>query len=178
MLSIRTAQQQDAAAIAQLHAQSWRVAYKGILSEAYLNDALDQDRLADWQQRFTAPQSDQLVIVVEDEQGILRGFACAYARFDREVGTLVENLHTHPAHKNSGIGRLMLSHIAKWSLELYPDDLLHLWVVTENTPAIGFYRRMGARSDMSAIWDAPGGAQVPELRFTWYQPAQLILPAV
>ena len=123
------------------------------------------------------PTPNQYVIVAEDQQNNLLGFSCAYARFDTEAGTLVENLHAHPAHKNTGIGRMLLSHVAEWSLQQFPDDLIHLWVVTENTPAIGFYKRMGARQDMSAMWDAPDGSMVPELRFTWYQPQQLIRAA-
>jgi GNAT superfamily N-acetyltransferase len=175
VLHIRTATPADAKAIAALHTASWRIAYRGILSDDYLQHELDQDRLSDWLQRLAAPLEGQLVIVAEDERHTLLGFACAYAGYDPEVGTLVENLHAHPEHKNAGTGRQLLSHLARWSLAQHPDDLMHLWVLTANTPAIGFYQRMGARSDMTAIWDAPGGTQVPELRFTWYQPADLII---
>ena len=174
MVRIRTATAADASAIATLHAQSWRIAYQGILTDQYLQQELEHDRQTDWQQRFSEPVPNQYVIVAEDAQDNLLGFSCAYAKFDPEVGTLVENLHAHPACKNRGIGRAMLSHLAQWSLNQYPNDLLHLWVVTENTAAIGFYRRMGARHDLSALWDAPGGIVVPELRFTWYQPQQLV----
>ena len=174
MVRIRTATSDDAEAIAKLHTQSWRIAYRGILSDHYLLHELDKDRLTDWQQRFSTPQPNQYVIVAEDEQNNLLGFSCAYSKFDPEAGTLVENLHAHPKHKNTGIGRMLLAHMAEWSLARFPDDLLHLWVVTENTPAIGFYKRMGARQDMSAMWDAPDGTMVPELRFTWYQPRQLL----
>jgi len=178
VVRIRTATAADAPAIATLHTQSWRIAYQGILTDQYLQQELDADRQNDWEQRFAEPLPNQHVIVAEDEQNNLVGFSCAYAKFDPEAGTLVENLHAHPAHKNAGIGRTLLSHIAQWSLAQYPDDLIHLWVVTENTPAIGFYKRMGARQDMSALWDAPGGIVVPELRFTWYQPQQLVSTAV
>lgn len=174
MVRIRTATAADAPAIATLHTQSWRIAYQGILTDQYLQQELDDDRQNDWERRFSEPLPNQHVIVAEDEHSNLLGFSCAYGKFDPEAGTLVENLHAHPAHKKAGIGRALLSHIADWSLTWYPDDLIHLWVVTENTAAISFYKRMGARQDMSALWDAPGGIVVPELRFTWYQPQQLV----
>jgi ribosomal protein S18 acetylase RimI-like enzyme len=176
-LTIRTAHAGDLASIAGLHATNWRLAYRGILSDRYLDHELEHDRLADWQGRFAAPAPGQFVIVAEDLHGTLLGFACAYGKNDPAAGTLVENLHAHPAFRNLGIGKAMLAHLAEWSMSRYPGDALHLWVLSANLPAIGFYQRMGAINDHSEIWDAPDGSRVPELRFTWYQPAKLISPA-
>jgi ribosomal protein S18 acetylase RimI-like enzyme len=176
LIRIRSANQGDATAIAALHAQSWRIAYRGILSDQYLQHDLDQDRCTDWQKRFANPEPNQYVIVAEDSDAPteLLGFACAYGQFDIEVGTLIENLHAHPQRKKSGIGRMLLRHIAQWSLDRYPDDAMHLWVLEQNTAAIGFYQHLGAVEDMQSIWDAPGGTEVPEFRYTWYKPAQLL----
>lgn len=176
MIQIRIATKADAAAIADLHARSWRLAYKGMLNDQYLLHELDTDRLVHWQKRFSEPESDQYVIIAEDPEqpASLLGFACALGRFDAEVGTLVDNLHAHPDFKKSGVGRLLLSRVAQWSLSRYPDALIHLWVVAQNSAAIGFYKHMGAVEDRQSTWDAPGGAQLPELRFTWHKPSQLI----
>ena len=176
MVQIRIATKADVAAIAELHTRSWRLAYKGMLSDQYLLHELDHDRLVHWQKRFAEPEPDQYVIVAEDDKQPtnLLGFACAFGHYDAEAGTLVDNLHAHPDHKKSGIGRLLLSEVARWSLNRYPDDLIHLWVVAQNSAAIGFYKHMGAIEDRQSIWDAPGGTQLPEFRFTWYNPSQLI----
>jgi len=176
VIRIRQASKDDAASIAQLHAKSWRLAYDGILSDDYLSQELDTDRLNDWTRRLSAPEKNQYVIVAEstDVPSGLVGFACAYGAFDEQVGTLLENLHAHPEHKKAGIGKLLLRQIALWNAQHYPDKFLHLWVLRKNKPAIGFYQHMGAVEDAEAIWDAPGGTLVPELRFTWYEPGKLI----
>ncbi len=176
MIRLRQAHRDDAASIAELHARSWRLAYQGLLSDAYLTRELDTDRLNDWTHRLNTPEKNQYVIVAESDEAPegLIGFACAYGAFDEQAGTLLENLHAHPEYKKTGIGKLLLRHIAQWNAHHYPGKLLHLWVLTKNTPAIGFYRHMGAVQDAEALWDAPGGTQVPELRFTWYEPGKLL----
>lgn len=177
-LHIRLAKSTDLKAIASLHATNWRLAYRGMLSDHYLDVELDHDRLTDWQQRFAEPPPQQYVVVAEDNHGELIGFACAYGQYDPDVGTLVENLHAHPAHRNTGIGKALLAHMASWSTTHFPGDAMHLWVLSANLPAIGFYQRMGAVADKSAIWDAPGGSRVPEMRFTWTRPDILVQESV
>ena len=173
-LTIRRAESTDLTAIATLHATNWRMTYRGMLSDHYLDVELDHDRLTDWQNRFAVPPPHQYVVVAEDDRRNLVGFACAYGRHDPEVGTLVENLHAHPTHRKAGIGKALLAHVASWSAENFPGDAMHLWVLRANVAAIGFYRHMGAVADQDAIWDAPGGGKVPELRFTWHNPSTLM----
>lgn len=173
-VQIRPATADDAHAIADLHAKSWRIAYRGILPDAYLDLDLEPDRQTDWQQRFSAPAQHQHVIVAEDRQGQLAGFACAYGAYDSDAGTLIENLHAHPDRKKSGVGKALLRELALWHLEHFRADPMHLWVVNDNTTAIAFYLHMGGVNDQSAIWDAPGGIAVPELRFTWRDPNRLV----
>ncbi len=176
MIRIRQANFQDAEAIASLHAQSWRLAYHNILDADYLRCTLDEDRLHDWLDRLGGHDDSQYVIVAEDVRNAntLAGFACAYGAYDHQVGTLLENLHAHPQHKKQGIGKMLLRQIATWSVHHFPQDALHLWVVAENHPAIGFYSHLGGIQDSADIWDAPGGNKVPELRFTWPDPSCLI----
>ena len=52
MVQFREADAQDAAAIAQLHAESWRSAYRGILSDDYLDNQVQSERASLWQSRF------------------------------------------------------------------------------------------------------------------------------
>jgi GNAT superfamily N-acetyltransferase len=176
-LHIRPATLADAETIAAFHALSWRNTYNGILSDRYLNEELDEDRLCDWRQRLQSPVSSQHVVVAQrsaDDAEVI-GFACAYGAFDKDAGTLLENLHAHPKHKQQGTGKLLLQHIARWSVAHYPDDALHLWVVEPNLAAIGFYRHMGAVEDAQALWDAPDGSSIPEIRYTWPDPTRLYI---
>jgi len=45
MVKIRFARLEDAQAIAELHAESWRYAYRGALSDEYLSGDIIADRL-------------------------------------------------------------------------------------------------------------------------------------
>lgn len=173
MINIRPATLADAEAIAALHALSWRSTYKNVLSDHYLDVELDEDRLRDWRQRLQSPTPDQYVIVAERAGTGIVGFACAFGKFDQEAGTLLENLHAHPMHKQKGLGKQLLQHIAGWTIAHYPTDPLHLWVVEPNVPAIGFYRHMGAVEDARAMWDAPDGSSIAEMRYIWRDPARL-----
>ena len=45
----------DAASVAALHAKSWRVAYRGILRDEFLDGDVVQNRVEVWEKRLTAP---------------------------------------------------------------------------------------------------------------------------
>ena len=69
---IRIAQQEDSVAIAAVHAASWRGSYRGILSDKYLNDELESERLSIWKQRLEFPKTNQYVTLAEQESQIVR----------------------------------------------------------------------------------------------------------
>ena len=51
-LRLRVAGRSDAAAIAALHADSWRRHYRGAYSDAFLDGDVHADRLAVWTEQF------------------------------------------------------------------------------------------------------------------------------
>ncbi len=51
-MKIREATAAEAATIASLHAESWRAAYRGILTDKFLDNDVHRERLALWQERF------------------------------------------------------------------------------------------------------------------------------
>ena len=175
-MQIREATPSDLDAIASLHARSWRSAYRGMLSDAYLDGDLAADRRALWQQRFSAPAANQYIAVAEIDQTIV-GLACAFGDLDAHWGTLLENLHVAQEHKGAGIGAQLIRHIAQWCTLSHTSDLLHLWVLAPNIAAQGFYQRLGASAVEQSEWDAPDGNRVSELRFAWPSVAALLLPA-
>ena len=68
MVQIRFARLEDAQAIAELHAESWRYAYRGALSDEYLSVDIIADRLKLWQHRLSEPLDNQHVLVVYTTQ--------------------------------------------------------------------------------------------------------------
>ncbi len=173
-MQIREAHPSDLEAIAQLHARSWRTAYRGMLSDAYLDGDLVADRRALWQQRFDTPTANQTVAVAEIDNQTIVGLACAFGDHDARWGTLLENLHVAQGYKGAGLGGQLVTHIAKWCSRTQTSDVLHLWVLAPNTAAQGFYRRLGASQVEQAVWDTPDGNRVPELRLAWPSVAALL----
>jgi hypothetical protein len=86
-MKIRLAAEADAEAIARLHAASWRTAYRGALSDAYLDGPIEAERIEVWRQRFESPSENQFVAVAESREQ-LDGFVCAYGGYDEKWGML------------------------------------------------------------------------------------------
>ncbi|MES2947267.1 MAG: GNAT family N-acetyltransferase [Pseudomonadota bacterium] len=167
-MHIREATPSDLEAIAQLHTRSWRSAYRGMLSDAYLDGDLVADRRALWQQRFDKPAANQTIAVMEaDDNKTMVGLACAFGDHDARWGTLLENLHVAQEYKGKSLGAQLVDHIAAWCARTQTSDVLHLWVLAPNIAAQGFYKRLGASEVEQAVWDTPDGNRVSELRFAW-----------
>lgn len=176
-MNVRIADANDIGRIARLHAESWRVAYRGMYQDEYLDGPVFEDRLNVWQQRLAAPAHNQHTIVADDGAA-LAGFACAFGDDDPRWGTLLDNLHVRPEGKRGGVGTRLIADVARWSLREYPSSGLYLWVLERNTPARRFYERWGGRNHESQPAHPPGG-EIPGtgrllgLRYVWEDPTRL-----
>jgi ribosomal protein S18 acetylase RimI-like enzyme len=171
--SIREARADDIERIARLHAESWRVAYRGMYSDAYLDGDVFADRLQVWQERLGSPKPNQYVIVAEDG-GNIAGFACAYGDDDPKWGTLLDNLHVHPEGKRRGVGTQLIAAAAHWSAREYPASGFYLWVLEGNAPARRFYERHGAQNVEMQESTPAGGGTIRGLRYAWPSLAPLL----
>ena len=165
-MNIRVANTADAAAIADLHAESWRIAYRGMLQDDYLDRTIFPERLALWEARFRAPAANQYVIVAEVDKKVA-GFACAYGEEDPELGCFLDNLHVARPHMRHGIGSALMRDVAQWSLASWPDGGMYLWVLESNAPAIRFYESVGGRCAGEGVWNPPDGGAYRKLRYAW-----------
>jgi ribosomal protein S18 acetylase RimI-like enzyme len=176
VIQIRLANKADEHAISVLHTQSWRLTYEGLFTNHYMKHELPHERAEYWKKFFKQPAPENRLVVAVDSAKVenILGFACAFGKYDAEFGTVVENLHVHPEHQSVGLGRLLLSDIASWSLARFPEDYLHLWVAAQNRAAIGFYQRLGGIISQQSAWITPDGQEVPTMQFVWKVPARLI----
>ena len=165
-MNLRPATLADAAAIANLHAESWRFAYRGSYPDAYLDGPVFEDRAQVWNERLTSPAANQHVTLAE-EAGALVGFACSYGDDDAQWGTLLDNLHVHPERHRQGTGRLLLAELASWCIQAYPGRGLYLWVLAQNDRAQRFYKALGATDQGTKTSTPPGGGTVTAHRYAW-----------
>ncbi len=169
---IRQASSPDAPAVAALHARSWRSAYRGLLSDQFLEDRVDEDRRCAWRQRFAELRPDAACVFIAEDDGGPIGFACV--RLEEGPRVLLDNLHVAPDRKRRGIGRRLVAEVARWTVEHAPGSVLYLWVLEKNVEARGFYRVLGATErDVEDHRVADGSCQ-PALRCEWVEPRVLL----
>jgi|SRR5450631_907888 ribosomal protein S18 acetylase RimI-like enzyme len=166
-MTLRLAQVADEPAVARLHADSWRTAYRGILRDDFLDGAVVANRRELWSTRFSEINRADQLILVSEERGEIQAFACAYLDADPEWGTLVDNLHVVPGLKGKGLGRQLMAAVAEDVRRHALNAVLHLWVYEQNDQARRFYERLGGLVSTSVAESAPDGSRVNVLRYGW-----------
>ena len=172
-LRIRPAAPADADRIAALHAASWRVAYRGILRDDFLDGPIEADRLTLWCGRATDPAPDQILLVAEAD-GALAGFICCFADHDPRWGSYVHNLHVDPAGRGRGVGRALMGALARELESRVPDRPVHLFCLAANAPARRFYERIGGTIGDRQDLPEPDGGVYPCILYAWASPARLL----
>jgi GNAT superfamily N-acetyltransferase len=165
-MTYRKAKSNEAEAIATLHAQSWQVAYKGILSDAFLKDEVLDNRLKLWKKRFDNPQNNVFICVAVEEK-VLQGFVCIYGNDDEQWGSLIDNLHVLPNLKGRGIGKELMQKAAMWASKNHPNVGLYLWVYEENHAARQFYEKMGGENVETQLYENSDGSSSNVIRYAW-----------
>lgn len=157
--------QSDVDIIARLHAASWRVAYRGILADAYLDDDLESERRGVWREKLAEPASGPGWIASVAEEPA--GFVFTRPHDDRTWGMLVDNLHVLAAHQGLGIGRRLLHTAGRWAHDHLANSPVYLWVYADNIRARGFYARVGGQEVEAVHRDANDGGTHLEYRVRW-----------
>jgi GNAT superfamily N-acetyltransferase len=84
--------------------------------------------------------------IIAELDGVPRGFALFFhnfSTFQARPGLYLEDLYVEPQARSRGLGRLLLSHLAKVAFERRCARME--WMVLDwNTPALDFYRSVGA----------------------------------
>jgi len=165
-VEIRPAEAGDVEAIAALHTESWRVAYRGTFSDDYLDGEAAGERLRHWINRLrSVPRPDQGVLVAM-EDGACVGFICIYLELEPAWGPLLDNLHVRPDRKGRGIGARLIREGLAWVRARGCFDRWHLWVLEGNAAARRVYEHLGWEPGERAIHIAPDGTEYASLRYT------------
>lgn len=166
-IRVRNAERIYPDTIARLHAESYRAAFRGMLSDEYLDNHAISDRLTVWKKRVSIPEHNQRMFVAEEIDGTLVGFAYCYGGKHEKFGTFLDSLHVAPKHNRKGIGTMLIAHAALWNKSAYPEDGLWLWVRARNTSAIRFYERLGGMFVERSMIETADGSSAEMLRVFW-----------
>lgn len=159
---VRRGRPADAKALAQIFRESWQQAYSGIIPHLHL-ETIIRRRGTEWWS--SAIKSGDNVMVVEVD-GTVAGYAtCGAARGRTSAAGEIYEIYLSPLYQGLGFGEQLFEG-CRATLDERRLKGLVVWVLTQNTPAIGFYWRRGGRP-VAKAFDRIGGAKLEKIAFTW-----------
>ncbi|MGE6629802.1 N-acetyltransferase family protein [Bacillus sp. NPDC077027] len=136
-MNIRQAQPSDIQKIAEVHVESWKSTYRGIISQAYLDDLTVDEQIEKWEER-----SLYGTFVAEDEEGVF-GFASfgkqrdqQFAHYDAELYAI----YLIEGKQKTGAGTALIATGIDYLIEEGFSHML-LWVFDRNS-AVQFYQKL------------------------------------
>ncbi|MGI8552346.1 MAG: GNAT family N-acetyltransferase [Dehalococcoidia bacterium] len=165
-LEVREARPEDAQVIAQVHVDSWRSTYRGIVPDAHLAGLSYERRQQFWSVTLKTAEAKESVYVAEDAAGEVVGFASAGPERSGSpdyTGELYA-IYLLQAFQRQGFGRRLTHAVSERLLRLGHTSML-LWVVAEN-PARHFYESIGGRPVQSQPIEI-GGTKLEEIAYGW-----------
>src|SRR5690349_4198483 len=105
-MNFRRAAAADADRIAQLHAESWRRTYRGMMRDEFLDGDVLTDRCRAWRDLMATLGAGRFVLLAEDGAD-LAGFICVTGNEDVLWGSYIDNLHVADAYMRRGVGRAL-----------------------------------------------------------------------
>jgi len=166
MIKLKPAIFSDHTAIAKIHAKSWQKNYRNILSDQFLDEVVEKDRLEFWHQRFLFPPANQRVTLAINNEKIV-GFSCLYLNYDPFFGSLLDNLHVVNEFHNSGIGKLLMKNCAEAVLSKSNSRKMYLWVYEANQSARKVYEHLGAKYVHTIKKHIEDGTEASVCRYAW-----------
>jgi GNAT superfamily N-acetyltransferase len=165
-LSIREATDADAERIASIHVRAWQHAYRGQLSDEYLDGLDPAERLS--QTRSTISDSPPAFRVwVGESAGRVAGFAVTGPSQDADADAKtaeVYAIYLEPERVGTGDGRTLFEH-AIADLRGRGFHTATLWVLATNERARRFYERAGWRADGAATSERVDCEMRPTVRY-------------
>jgi ribosomal protein S18 acetylase RimI-like enzyme len=142
---VRDATTADSPAVARVHINSWRFAYRGIMPDEELDNLRLEERTGQWNARI-----DDWDVFVAVDGGRVAGFCELLRRIGRPP--YIRALYVDPADLRRGLGTLLVDEAAR-RLRAAGEAEVTLQVVAQNKLARDFYRRSGFVETGNSEWD-------------------------
>ena len=143
-IAIRRARLEDAAAIARVRIDCWRITYRGLIPDAYLDSMQLDDSVALWHRVLSAGPNTTSVFVAENDGDVI-GFAAGNMlqepRYD--VDAELSAAYVRSEFQRAGVGRQLVAAVAAGQRAHGARGLI-VWVIAGNKSARAFYEQLGA----------------------------------
>ena len=166
MVTLRHPAPDDAYAIASLQALSWQTAYRGIVSDSYL-DSIDVDAWAERYRTSMVEDTEGFVSYVAEIEDEIVGWAVGGPSRDSRLiysGELF-TIYLLPGYERRGIGRKLIRAVARSLVDLGFESMI-VWALSENWPARRFYEALGGSYVVRGEMDIEDVA-LPVVSYGW-----------
>lgn len=162
---IRKASENDAKEIAEIIVSSWKITYRGIISDDFLDNMSVEKMTNRWEENIKSPNESNNIYVYEEENKVL-----AIMRFGKVDNMQSKNgeihvLYVKPDLKRNGIGTKLVNY-AKQNLLKQGYKKMEIWCAKGNEPSIKFYEKMGGKIINTRI-SKVNGIDVDEVGFIY-----------
>jgi GNAT superfamily N-acetyltransferase len=167
-LIVRHATLADAEGIARVHTRSWQSAYRGIVSDDYLDALAWEKRFEMWSGRLSSPEpTASNLFVATDVDGPVSGFATIGPVRDDDLMSRdffeLYAIYVDPESWSRGVGKSLLDA----AMASVPSDIagVSLWALTANDRGRRFYQRQGFEHDGTNRMNHIGEHDLEEVRY-------------
>jgi ribosomal protein S18 acetylase RimI-like enzyme len=163
LIEIRRAKPADAAAVAGAHDEAWLTAYRGIIPGQELEKLVSR-RGPTWWECAIRKGSRVSLLVFGDRVAGYANYGRNRARSLTYEGEIYE-LYLRPEFQGLGFGRRLFSATRR---DLAQSGLrsLIVWALSDNEPAVEFYRALGGRP-VARSSERFGGRSLDKVAFGW-----------
>jgi len=163
LIDTRAARPDDAVALAEAHDEAWRNAYQGLIPGPEL-EKLVARRGPSWWDTAIRRGSRISLLIFGDEIAGYTNFGRNRAKSLPYAGEIYE-LYLKPEYQGLGFGRRLFI-AAKRDLAQSGQTNLVVWVLSDNEPAVSFYRALGGRT-IARSTERFGNKVLDKVAFAW-----------
>jgi GNAT superfamily N-acetyltransferase len=165
-MRIREAEPGDAEAIASIHVRAWQDAYRGQLSDDYLDALRADDRVGMQRRMLVEPRDGWTTWVAVDDARVV-GFAVTGPSEDADADDRAGELYAiylEPARVGTGLGRALFER-AIGDLRSRGFTRSTLWVLDTNERGRRFFERAGWAADGTTASERVDGEMRQTVRY-------------
>jgi len=159
-VSVRPTRFEDARRLAEIHVETWRATYPGVMPQQLLDDLSVDERERMWRRWLP---DERFGTFAAESEGRVVGFVTVGPSSTLAGAGELHAIYVAPDAQGTGAGLALMRAAVEWLAERCEEAIL--WVATENPRARSFYERFGWVADGERVDQSWPGASVPETRY-------------